>query len=415
MLKLCDGGLMDAMGSWQVIGANNNRLAAVQAEDASFLSHQTLHMNGKHWWGQMPRNPVTKESAAGKVNQYAFCSRPRHGRRRFVESSGCERLPIGHVITQLRRHRLTFAGDSVTHQLWLAIWLATQTLHNASFYWPHGAAWHCGRLTDVQREYSMDRALRGATLSATPTAPGNCDDDDILVLQMGLWYNVRMNATCTEREVAITQDSVLLHGLQARVETSNRHRAFPARGESMTSSRGSRGGGGAGERGGGDEEDSNRDGDSTLESLSQAFHAAPGSGSCAVSLSPSTWLPSAADACLHSAHLGVCHQRGKASALDQCALVRDATALAKWVERHRERLPRHVFVLDVPPQLIKDNPHAPPITRLSAPDAGHWRNELLRRIWSDLAPSVRCARYIIAATARAVAWHRHKTKLGLHP
>ena len=52
--------------------------------------------------------------------------------------------------------------------------------------------------------------------------------------------------------------------------------------------------------------------------------------------------------------------------------------MAVWVERNKERLPRHIFVIDSPPV------HHNPINNL---DHGRWRTAV-RSIWQAYAPSV---------------------------
>ena len=90
--------------------------------------------------------------------------------------------------------------------------------------------------------------------------------------------------------------------------------------------------------------------------------------------SPSrSWSPSPTlDAC-YAARGNACH-----GLHDQCTFAEDVARMAVWVERNKERLPRHIFVIDSPPV------HHNPINNL---DHGRWRTAV-RSIWQAYAPSV---------------------------
>lgn len=60
---------------------------------------------------------------------------------------------------------------------------------------------------------------------------------------------------------------------------------------------------------------------SSHAALARAFYHEAASSSCAEE--PLSWLPTAAEPCLHSAFLAVCMKRAAARELDQCRLAKD--------------------------------------------------------------------------------------------
>ena len=301
-------------------------------------------------------------TARGKADQFHHCkqkirvtAKQTHSRKSFVHDSGCQRLGPLEATRWLVEHeyRLFFLGDSVTLQMWLSAWKARRFVfpHTPLLgRWPHAQILSCGALSDSAFEFRVDRLLRGMT---RPAGDGwhskECSDKDVLVLTMGLWYNAQREA-CGVSGYGDLRDHIIENSpLLRSLEDAPQHEPQPL----------------------------------ALDSEDGCWaHNATARRLCGDLTG--TWKPGDEDDCTRSKN-AQCFDRE----LTHCAYARDLRRLAKWIQRNRARLPRHVFFLDSPPQRVESaKTDVFKKVQLSAADEGRWRNVIARAVFRRFAPTV---------------------------
>ena len=144
--RTCNGSALDAPGTWAPP-------ADRQASEASFLryflavhndtSHRYLTRAAKGRQADFEMREKCPRGATGtlppKHRTWQVDGAPAE---RFKHQSGCSRLGVFDSLSRLSGSRITFVGDSVFMQLWMAVNLAQQSM-GARAEDVDGAVWYC--------------------------------------------------------------------------------------------------------------------------------------------------------------------------------------------------------------------------------------------------------------------------------
>jgi len=175
-------------------------------------------------------------------------------------------------------------------------------------------------------------------------APRPINDNSVMVLSFGTWYNVNFSDICGLPEMTYNSPVPIVESC-IRQQSSG-----PVKNDSCS-------------------------GLEVARDLEQLVLGELWEQQEAACKAPSrSWSPSAALGSCYNERARVCNARPR----DQCAYAQDMARLANWVETNRRHLPRHIFAMDAPAV------HHTPVNRL---DYGRWRN-VARAIWRKYAPSV---------------------------
>ena len=276
------------------------------------------------------------------------CSSKQIAKWRYRPHTGCSRISAVEGVARLRSRPLTILGDSTTAQYWSA--LATINGVSSYLHWPQQVVWFCVPESAEQ----FGRLLRRAGLWHEEPA----DDDAVLVISLGAWYNIALERVCH-------QDGHWNRTTRVQVDRCLAAKERGAAAGATVSS-------------------------STLELTGQdgpvptTVTALPewrAEAAACTRLKKKKVDPMAPDPCVRGrgdlcrVRLSLPNARG---GLDQCELAESSARLAAFFSAHRTHLPQHVFVLDSPPT------HGSAILDR---DNGRWRTRT-RTIWQQLAPWV---------------------------
>lgn len=252
----------------------------------------------------------------------------------------CRLLPPLDAYEQIGSgQQLTFVGDSVTSELWLAA--AAAASHQSAALLPGNVYLYCmpesaAALVALLRRHGVWHD------APSHSRPG------ILAFNLGLWYN--WNASLTSCACNAT-------ALVAKKHSSPCH--LPQEAQLQNASWISL--------------------NSPWNVNSQYLHRWMGLASAckgSTSVAISAWED---DGCMR-ARKTVCDTRRNAGNLNQCQYAKDVALLARFVEANRAHLPGRIMWLDPLPQ------HGGKFSRMN--QHGSWRSSVARDMFAHLAPSV---------------------------
>ena len=267
----------------------------------------------------------------------------------FTPHTGCRRLTVHEGMARLRKRPLTILGDSVAMQSWSALAAVNAASTSSQQHWPKGLAWFCIPETAEQ----LGTLLRHAGLWRDIA-----DDsvDDVLIVSFGAWYNVDLRHVCNKTHHWNTTTDMELKSCfkayEARIEPDQAE--TPSTCEQVVGL-----------------DDELPPALTESPEWTRAAEVCTSKQFTVTKDHPDPCMKGRGDLCRSIA------ERAEPG-LTQCVFAKDSARLATFLTIHRAHLPKHVFVLDLPPVHGK---------AIFNGDNGRWRTRT-RAIWQQMAPWV---------------------------